>query len=276
MNPMRRVGVGIVLTAVACVACSSGQSPTDPTAETITMTDEAGHTTVVTQEVTPTPEPTADEGDAAPPLVEMVPIVLEVPEGGQIAFDMPDTWRVVEMGPAERTDPPDPDAAAPQQWCLEPPEALPAIDGCAGVFVAAGPSWLPGNAGAAYSPRQAEGWHSTPAPMTCPVTEDGQVTDSEAVTAAPDNSESAAAPTEDEDDLNLLVTASEGMPLTTSESQIQGRTVTYETWRASCTLTPQVAITPQVWHDPELGVLVRDYFGNPDTISLVSSLRESR
>lgn len=270
---MRVLCLGVVATALVCAGCT-GDGETE--AVEITTTDEAGRTTVVTQEVTEEPEPTGqDTGEAAPTTATLVETTLTVPGGSLIAFDMPDTWTVVELGAPERTAPPDPTAQAPRQWCLVPPDELPAIDGCAGILLAAGPDWLPGHAGAAYSTRQVDGWRSDPAPLPCPFADDGTLADEATATSTPDAVEVTGAPTTpDEAEVDLLITTAEGLPLTTSQSEVNGRMVTYETWRATCSLTEDVAVTPQVWHDLDLGVLVRDYFGSPESVGLVASLRE--
>ncbi|NLG23010.1 MAG: hypothetical protein GX555_16440 [Actinomycetales bacterium] len=270
---MRGLAVGLTVTALACAGCTVGDGEGEPVE--ITTTDAAGRTTVVTQEVTQAPEPTGGtDGDAAPTTATLVETVLDVPGGARIAFDMPDTWTVVELGAAQRTADPNPGAEPPQLWCLVPPEVRPAIDGCAGILIAAGPDWLPGHAGAAYSPRQVEGWRSTPGPLPCPFGEGGAVADDATVTSTPDTAATTGTPEPpDDSEVDLLVTAAEGLPLTTTQSEVNGRTVTYETWRATCSLTEDVALTPQVWHDLDLGVLVRDFFGSPDAVGLISSLR---
>lgn len=272
-------GAGLAAAALACSGCSGGDGDTVE----ITTTDAAGRTTVVTQEVTAAPEPT-DSGvtATAPATAELVSTVLEVPGGAQITFDLPDDWTVVELGLAERTAPPNPGAEPPQQWCLVPPEELPAIDGCAGVLLAAGPDWLPGHAGSAYSARQVNGWRSTAGPLPCPFGTDGGIADVSTATATPGAVDSAQetggpqgpeAPDEpDPSDVDLLVTSAEGLPLTSTQSEVNGRTVGYETWRATCSLREGVAITPQVWHDLSQGVLIRDFFGSPDTVTVVTSL----
>lgn len=275
---MRGLWAGAVAGALLCAGCSGDEEPVE-----VTTTDSAGRTTVITQEATEEPTPSVDE-DGAPTTAAMVSTLLEAP-GASVEIDLPETWTVQELEEAERTLPPDPAAQAPQQWCLVPPTAPPAIDGCSGVLVAVGPDWLPGHAGAAYSLRQVEGWRSTPGPLACPVDEEGEPTDAAVVTATPgeevadddiaDDLAGATAPppTPDDSEVDLLVTASEGMPLTSVESEVAGRTLTYETWRATCSLSEGVVISPQVWHDRGLNVLVRDYFGLPATISIVESLR---
>lgn len=266
---MRGLWAGTVAVALLCAGCSDDEVPVE-----VTTTDSAGRTTVITQEATEEPSPTAAE-DVVPTTVATASTVLEGP-GTRIEFDLPETWTVHELGLAERTQSPDPEDQAPQQWCLVPPSGPPAIDDCAGVLIAAGPDWLPGHAGMAYSLRQVEGWRSTPGPLACPVTDEGEPTDAAVVTATPEEDDSVAAteaPAPDASEVDLLVTASEGMPLTSVESEIDGRTVTYETWRAACSLSEDVVISPQVWHDRDLGVLVRDYFGLPETIMIVESLR---
>ncbi len=299
---MRGLWAGAVTAALLCAGCSGDDEPVE-----VTTTDSAGRTTVITQEATE--EPTATEqGDIAQTTAAMVSTLLEGP-GTSVEIDLPEGWTVQELGEAERTLPPDPTDQAPQQWCLVPPSAPPAIDGCSGVLVAVGPDWLPGHAGAAYSLRQVEGWRSTPGALACPVDEDGEPTDAAVVTATPDDEAAddeaadgeagdeaanddnaqdgvaddgltgdgaeatAPPPTPDDSEVDLLVTASEGMPLTSVESEVAGRTVTYETWRATCSLSEGVVISPQVWHDRDLNVLVRDYFGLPTTIAIVESLR---
>lgn len=275
---MRSVWVGVVAVALCCAACSDDDSaPVE-----ITTTDSAGRTTVVTQEVTQVPPTATDaEGDPGPGAepVAMVATSLEGPDGTAYEVELPETWTVQELAAAERTAAPDETATPPAQWCLTPPSGPPTIDGCAGVLLAAGPDWLPGHAGAAYSLRQVDGWRSSDGPLACPVDQDGAPTDAAVVTATPDGDapgDSAATTAEpDASEVDLLVTAAEGMPLTSVESEVNGRTVTYETWRAACSLSAEVVISPQVWHDRDLGVLVRDYVGLPETIAIVESLRSA-
>lgn len=265
---MRGWWPGVVVTALLCAGCSGDGGETVE----VTTTDREGRPTVVTQEVTQTPEPTG--ADAAPATAAMVTTVLDVPGRNPIAFDLPDTWQVQELGVAERTTTPDPESQPPQQWCLVPPEDLPAIDGCAGVLLAAGPDWLPGHAGAAYSVRQEEGWRSTPEPLPCPFGDDGLPADAAEATSTPDDAAVTGGPaTPDESEVDLLVTAGDGLPMTSAETEVDGRSVRYETWRVTCSLS-EGSITPQVWHDLDLRVLVRDYFGSPYSFSLVASLRE--
>lgn len=277
---MRTVWLGAVVTALLCAGCSGGGG--GETVE-VTTTDEAGRPTVVTQEVTEAPEPTGP--DAAPATAALVSTVLDVPGGGRLAFDLPDTWRIEELGLAARTAAPDPDAQPPQQWCLVPDEELPAIDGCAGVLLAAGPDWLPGHAGAAYALRQQEGWRSTPEPLACPFDEDGLPADAVLATSTPDAVGATSEPAEEEpaedepveqepSEVDLLVTANDGLPMTSTETEVSGRTVRYETWRVTCSLS-EGSISPQVWHDVDLRVLVRDYFGSPYSVAVVASLREA-
>lgn len=288
---MRGIVVGAATVALLCAGCSDGEGETVE----ITTTDSAGQPTVVTQEVTQTPEEPEEttDVDAAPTTVDLVAQVFDVPGGTQVALDLPQDWTIEELGEATRTTSPIADAVAPQQWCLVPPNAPPAIDGCSGILLAAGGDWLPGAAGAAYSPRQVDGWRSGPGPLACPFGPDGEPADTALSTATPDGVGATQQPpdgseveasgegseedpgevTPDDSEVDLLVTAAEGMPLTSVQTQIDGRAVTYETWRASCSLSPEVVIVPQVWHDVDLHVLVRDYFGMPETAVIVESLR---
>lgn len=273
---MRRVWVGVVAAALCCAGCSDD----DPAPVEITTTDSAGRTSVVTQEVTEEPPAATDAGEgpgAEPVATALVTTQLEGPDGTTYEVELPETWTVQELAAAERTAAPDQSAVPPAQWCLVPPSGPPTIDGCAGVLLAAGPDWLPGHAGSAYSLRQVDGWRSTDGPLACPVDQDGEPTDAAVVTATPDEDsvEDAVAATAEPDasEVDLLITASEGMPLTSVESEVNGRTLTYETWRASCSISENVVISPQVWHDRDLGVLIRDYVGLPETIAIVESLR---
>lgn len=265
---MSRWWVGLVVAGLAVTSCSGDDRDTVE----ITTTDSAGRTTVVTQQVTETPTDTST-GDAAPTTAALVATALELPDGSSIAFDMPDSWAVEPMPDAVREDPPIADAVPPRQWCLVPSEAPPAIDGCTGVLVAAGPDWLPGPAGTAYTPRQVDGWRSGAASLACPFGEDGQPADAAEATITPDEADATTDPTPDDSEVDLLVTASEGLPLTSVQTEVNGRQLTYETWRASCSLSEEVVINPQVWHDSTLGVLVKDYFGLPEIPALVESLR---
>ena len=277
--------VGAAAVALVCAGCSDSEGETE-TVE-ITTTDEAGQPTVVTQQVTKAP-PESSPADAAPTTVDLVGQVFDTAGGAQIALDLPQDWTIEPLGEAVRTNSPIADAVAPQQWCLVPPNAPPALDGCSGVLLAAGGDWLPGAGGTAYSPRQEDGWRSSTGPLPCPLGPDGEPVDTALTTATPDAVEATAAPdrsgsdsefeapvetTPDESEVDLLITASEGMPLTSVQTSVDGRTLTYETWRASCSLSPDVVITPQVWHDRELDVLIRDYFGIPETAIIVESLR---
>ncbi len=271
---MRSLWVGAAIGVLLCAGCSDDE--TEPEQVEITTTDEAGNTTVVTQDATEEPEPSQD--DVAATTATFISAVLKGPGKTSVALDVPQSWQIERLKVAERTAPPDPDDIAPQQWCLVPPSAPPAIDGCSGVLVAVGPDWLPGHAGAAYSLRQVEGWRSVAGPLSCPFQEGGEPSDVTVATADPeevaeDEVAATAEPTPDESEVDLLVTAAEGMPLTTTQTEVDGRTVTYETWRASCSLSENVVIAPQVWQDQDLGVLVRDYFGQPETVAIVESLR---
>ncbi len=266
---MRGAWAGAATLVLLCAGCTGDDVETVE----IMTTDSEGQPTVVTQEVTEAP-PTPSGPDAAPTTAALISTTLEHPDGGTVSFQMPETWTVVPMEEPERTDPPPiADAVAPLQWCLVPPEAPPVLDGCSGVLLVMGPDWLPGPAGSAYTPRQVDGWRSGAAPLACPFGEDGEPADAASVTITPDQAGATADPTPDDSEVDLLVTEAEGLPLTSVSTEVDGRRVTYETWRASCSLTEDVVITPQVWHDLELGVLVRDYFGLPETALVVESLR---
>lgn len=256
------------MAVLLCAGCTGDDVETVE----IMTTDNQGQPTVVTQEVTQAPAaPTPS--DAVPTTAAMTSATLEHPDGAAVSFQLPQTWTIVPMEEPERTDQPIADAVAPLQWCLVPPDAPPVLDGCSGVLFAMGPDWLPGPAGSAYSPRQVDGWRSGAGPLPCPFGEDGARADASSVTIIPDQAGATAEATPDDSEVDLLVTAAEGLPLTSVSTEVDGRRVTYETWRASCSLTEDVVITPQVWHDLELGVLVRDYFGLPETALVVESLR---
>lgn len=64
--------------------------------------------------------------------------------------------------------------------------------------------------------------------------------------------------------------ASDPAPVTT-QTEVGGLEMGYETWRARCT-EGEEAFTPQLWHVPELNVLVKDYFGQPETITMLETL----
>lgn len=264
---MGRLWTGTVIAVLLCAGCSGDDVETVE----IMTTDSEGQPTVVTQQVTEAPAPPG--ADAAPTTATLVTTTLEHPAGTAITFEMPETWTVVPLEEPERTASPIADAVPPQQWCLVPPDAPPALEDCSGVLIAMGPDWLPGPAGSAYSPRQVDGWRSGAAPLACPFGEDGEPADASSVTITPDQAGATADPTPDDSEVDLLVTEAEGLPLTSVQTEVNGRRLTYETWRASCSLTEGVVINPQVWHDLELGVLVRDYFGLPETAVLVESLR---
>lgn len=76
---------------------------------------------------------------------------------------------------------------------------------------------------------------------------------------------------EEEPEPDLAASDADGRPLTSVRTEVDGRAVHYETWRVNCTLS-EFTFTPQLWHDPELDVLVKDFFGRPETALVVESL----
>lgn len=148
-----------------------------------------------------------------------------------------------------------PDGQPAWHWCLVPAQEYPALEGCAGLSVAVGGDWLPGQYGLPYAANQAEGWRPTAEPIRCPIAE-------EADEEAPDEGE----PT----DVVEPVPGESG-PLTSDETRIGEHLMRYETWRVTCTESEET-FTPRVWQSRSLNVLVRDYVGIPETVPILISI----
>ncbi|CAN5839486.1 hypothetical protein BH24ACT8_BH24ACT8_21770 [soil metagenome] len=251
--------VGVVAVAVLlCASCSEAREPAP-----VTTTDQAGNTVVVTP--TPTGEVEGDGESATSPPTDPVATTLPVPTPDaaevteqppqqavlvRVGIDVPGGWTVQDMG--ETAVPaPEPGLIPPHQWCLVPSEPLPVVDGCAGVVVAVGGDWLPGAGGEPYVADQPGGWLSSTEPLLCPFDADAELYE--------------------EGEGNVVVTDSEGAPLTSTQTEVGGLEMRYETWRARCT-EGEEAFTPRLWHVPELNVLVKDYFGLPGTITTLETL----
>lgn len=265
-----RVQVGTLTALLLCAGCSGDDDPL-----TTTTTDQVGNTVVVTHTAAPTEAPDAVDGGPTTASPDPVPTTLPVPGDGdaapttrppagdagsttaapqhtvltRVSLQVPGGWTVQDLGEAAAADPV-PGAVAPHRWCLAPPYGVPEVDGCAGVLVAVGGDWLPGAAGQPYAEEQVDGWRWGTEPLLCPF-------DPEADPEA--------------EEPNLVVSDAEGTPLTTADTEVNGMTTHYETWRVRCTTTEDV-FTPQLWHIPELNVLVKDYFGQADTGSVLESL----
>lgn len=257
-----QLAAGALAAAVLLAACSGEEDPA-----TVTTTDQAGNTVVLTPTGTPTGTegpsragevPTTDPG--ADPVATTLPVPGETgtpaPPDDEAATTgeavatvltnvsvlVPAGWSVQDLGEAEAGEPVA-GQVAPHRWCLVPAYAVPPVDGCSGVLVAVGGDWLPGAGGQPYEPGQVDGWRWGTEPLPCPFDPEA---DSEA------------------EEPNLAVTDAEGAPLTTTESELNGMPAVYETWRVRCSGTDD-AFTPQVWHVPELNVLIKDYFGQAAT-----------
>lgn len=264
--------------AVLLVAgCSSEQAAPEP--EVQVSTDPAGNPVTVT--VTPPPDteqttldptlPTGSDPSAATPTVLAAPglpsptppptgvetgeatSAPEIPEGAPngITILLPQGWEALDLGAVPA---PEGVVGAPaHRWCLTPGYDLPSVDGCAGLTVSLGQDWLPGAAGGRYAPGQDGGWYHGAEPLVCPFAE----------------VEEEAEETEEEQ--NLVVDVGDGTPLTSVATVVGDHPARYETWRVRCALTEEV-FTPQVWQVTDLGVLVVDYFGAPDTHLILESI----
>lgn len=258
---MRRGGrtsaVAAVAAVLVCPACTEENQPAP-----VVTTDQAGRTVVVTPD--PIEDADTDRQTATQP-ADPVPTTLPVPTAeasGQtqqppeqavlvrVRLDVPGGWTVQDMGePVLATQ--RPGLVPPNQWCLVPPQPVPVLDGCAGVIVAVGGDWLPGAAGEPYAAQQESAWLASTEPLLCPF-------DPEAAL-------------DEEGEGNVVVTDAEGAPLTSTTTEVGGLDMRYETWRARCTTTGET-FTPQLWHVPELDVLVKDYFGSPQTVPMLGTL----
>jgi hypothetical protein len=251
----------LVLTAALLLAaCSGDPEPGGP----VTTTDQAGNTVVIpTGPVTAGPD-TGPVTEAPPPR-DPVETTLPVPSDTEpttagpsepavlvrISVDVPGGWTVEDMGDAEPAEP-RAGEVAPHVWCLVPDYFLPSVDGCSGIVIAVGGDWLPGAAGGRYEARQADGWRWGSDPLRCPF-------------------DDTTEPPPEDGSGNLAVTDSEGAPLTSTETVVGDLRMRYETWRVRCTETGET-FAPQLWHVPELNVLVKDYFGSPETLAVLESL----
>lgn len=141
---------------------------------------------------------------------------------------------------------------APNLWCLIPPEEFPELGGCAGLSVAVGGDWLPGEYGTRYTPHQEAGWRPHGDPLVCPLDPEASL--------------------EDGEDANLVEPVpGEAAPLSSVNTEVGSHSMRYEIWRVVCTETEEF-FTPQMWHSPELDVLVHDYVGIPQTTAILGSM----
>lgn len=260
-----RLAAGALAAAVLLAACSGE----DDGLTTVTTTDQAGNTVVVTSTVEPTTEGPGEQ--VAPSEAPAHPVATTLPVPGEsgagpgddvmttappehavltnVSVLVPAGWTVQDLGEAEAAEPVA-GQVAPHRWCLTPGYAVPPVDDCAGVLVAVGGDWLPGADGQPYEPGQVDGWRWGTEQLLCPF-------DPEADPEA--------------EEPNTVVADAEGAPLTTTETEVNQLPAVYETWRVRCTATED-AFTPQVWHVPELNVLVKDYFGQADTGQILDGL----
>lgn len=253
-----RVGSAVAMAALL-LGCSSsdGEDPQPDddtgagTSEPTSGSDEDADPTEDIEDQRPDPEPVA-----------MQVVVLTGPEGGTspaVSVEIPQSWTVLDLGPAEQPSGSAADQAdlgiAPQQWCLVPAEDIPGLAGCAGIYLAVGGDWLPGEDGAPYAANQAAGWRPTTEPLLCPFDEEAELV-------------------ADEDGIlqgNVVEpVAGESAPLTSNESYIGEVLMRYETWRVSCTQTGE-HFTPQVWQSRANATLIRDYLGLPEAITVVTT-----
>ncbi|WP_153395148.1 hypothetical protein [Ornithinicoccus halotolerans] len=197
----------------------------------------------------------------------------------RLEFEIPADWEVEDMGEAQAADP-QPGEIPPHQWCLVPPGDLAPVDGCGGVVVAIGGDWLPGASGSRYQPNQAGAWWAGQDEPACPFGEEaGGQRDEDAEGAEGEEGgagEAAGEAASGEDGaggaVDPAVTANDGLPLTSQTTTVGPHVARYETWRVSCEQSGQT-LTPQLWHLPELNVLVKDYYGHPDTVAVLHGLQ---
>lgn len=260
MGTAARTGTLVVTAALLLAACSDDPEPGGP----VTTTDQAGNTVVVTPTGPVTEGPDTGTATETPPPLDPVETTLPVPpdtssETGspsepavlvRISVDVPGGWTVEDLGEAEPAEP-RAGEVAPHVWCLVPDYFVPAVDGCSGVVIAVSGDWLPGATGSRYEPRQTDGWRWGADPLPCPFDPEAEVGE--------DGSG------------NLAVTDADGAPLTSTDTMVGELRMRYETWRVRCTETGE-AFSPQLWHVPELNVLVKDYFGSPETLAVLESL----
>lgn len=304
MTGVRRIGAAAA--ALLLLAACSDEQPQQAPPRVEVTTDTEGNTVTVTVTETVTPDeveatldptlPTGSDPQAATPIVLSLPAlptatpppgappdptattdptttsapVTSAPPGpaartGAVELMLPQDWEVIDLGALSA--PPGPSDLTPaHHWCLVPGYPIPSIDGCAGVTVVLGTDWLPGAGGEPYQAGQPGGWRLPEEPLACPfhdAPEEDEV-DAEAE-GDPD------AQVEEEQDANVVVDLADGTPLTSVESRIGDHLIRYETWRVRCSETNEV-FTPQLWQVRDLGVIVTDYFGSPDTHLLLESL----
>lgn len=260
MGSGARAGTAAAAAVVLLAACSGTPDPGAP----VTTTDQAGNTVVVTPTEAVTESPDETSVTATPPPEDPVETTLPVPSDTapttgspaeqhvlvRISVDVPGGWTLQDLGDAQPSEPVAGEVA-PHVWCLVPDYFLPEVDGCAGVVVAVGGDWLPGAAGGRYEPGQADGWRWGQEPLLCPFDPEAELAD--------------------DGTGNLAVSEAEGAPLTSSDTEMGGLEMHYETWRVRCTETGE-SFSPQLWHVPELNVLVKDYFGSAETLAVLESL----
>lgn len=304
---MRRMLGGVAVTGLLCVGCSGGEDTVE-----ITTTDSAGQPTVITQEVTQAPEEPAGDVRPAPTLAPLEPTSVSAPGGATVAFAMPADWTLEQLGPTSLVEPQPGSVAPHRWCLVPPadlpaiddcaglllasgPDWLP---GGAGAPYAPRQvdGWL-STPGRLLCPVDKEGDLRTDEALVT-ATPDGvgqtgapegggldaslpgvdeEPVDGAEEGAAAAGEEDGEAPEEpagdpgDEAEPDLASSESDGRPLTSVRTEVDGREVHYETWRVTCTLS-EFSFTPQLWHDPELDVLVKDYFGRPETALIVDSL----
>lgn len=278
--------------ALLLAACSGGSDPPATSGPT-----EGPATGAVTGDATEVPDPVpttlpgpggegsdgtdGSAGTAGPDGTEGTattggPASTEGPDAGEgpgtertvltrLEFEIPADWEVEDMGDAEAADP-QAGQIPPHLWCLVPPTGLPPIDGCAGVVVAIGGDWLPGAGGSPYRHNQEGAWWSGSGEPACPFGQ-GAEDEGEAEDAGEgeDGDQGEAEPTD------VAVTDNDGLPLTSTSTQVGEYVARYETWRVTCQEGGET-FTPQLWHLPELNVLVKDYYGHPDTVAVLHGL----
>jgi hypothetical protein len=253
----------LAVAGLLLAACSGSGDTADPSAP-VTTTDLAGNTVVVTPTQPVTESPDDASATATPTTQDAVETTLPVPPDAgpttgrppqqevlvRVSVEVPGGWSVQDLGEAELAEPVAGEVA-PHRWCLVPDYFVPEVDGCAGLVVSVGGDWLPGAAGGRYEPGQTDGWRFGTEPLLCPFDPEAEL--------AEDGTG------------NVVVSDAEGEPLTSRETDVGGLLMRYETWRVRCSETDE-AFSPQMWHVPDLNVLVKDYFGSPDAVAVLESL----
>jgi hypothetical protein len=300
---MARTGGTVRVAALACAgvllvgACSGDGEPTTPrlTDPVRTGAEQTGDATQIPDPVAATvtgPGDSSATGDADAAQTGTGATADDQGPGTtrtalpRLSLDIPADWQVEDLGPAQSHSA-RAGQVAPHLWCLVPPEGLAPVDGCGGVVLAVGGDWLPGAGGEPYRPDQAGAWWSGLDEPACPFVQDPGAPEEEEDPEAPEEEDVEAPgdhdpePAGDEDGPGLdaaqppdpAATANDGRPLTSQITAVGERQVRYETWRVSC-LSSGETLTPQLWHFPELNVLVKDYYGHPDTVAVLHGLQE--